>query len=59
MASTRSRRPIRPEPRLASAPPAPSSRTWTVSAPSACSMTMSIAVACACLAALVNASAAT
>jgi oxalate decarboxylase family bicupin protein len=28
-ASTRSRRPVRPEPRLASAPPAPSSRTWT------------------------------
>src|ERR1700733_13494531 len=42
--------------RVASAPPAPSSRTWTVSVPPACSMRMSTAEAAACLAALVNAS---
>ena len=55
-ASTRSVRPRMPEPRPASTPPMPSSRTSSVRTPSSCAAISSTTFACACLATLVSAS---
>ena len=55
-ASTRSLRPIMPEPRLGSAPPTPSSLTERIRAPSQPSARISMTEACACFATFASAS---